>query len=105
MNDTWKEFYDLYEAIGRAYISSDAYDITNNTLHKLIKRLILLDKKQKAERKAIEEAHTDYLTINDFFGFCLPKWKPPLDASNEVCRQWVSEFFNLFKSSPLGKHF
>lgn len=113
MNDIWKEFFDLYEEIGRAYCSTDDddddhlydYDLSNHILHKLIKRLILLDEKQKAERKAIEESHIGYVTMDDFFGFNLPKWDPPLGASNKVCRDWIREFLNRFKSTPsLGKY-
>lgn len=99
-NDIERQFLEILNAMNYAYLSSDAFDPSKNVLRKLINRLILLDKRQRGERKAVKEGMMDQVTVDCYFGFSLPNWKPDRNASNADCRRWVSELLALLTPSP-----
>lgn len=99
-NDIERQFLEILNAMNYAYLSSDAFDPSKDVLRKLINRLILLDKRQRGERKAVKEGMMDQVTVDCYFGFSLPNWKPDRDASNAECRRWVSELLALLTPSP-----
>lgn len=99
-NDIERQFLEILNAMNYAYLSSDAFDPSKDVLRKLINRLILLDKRQRGERKAVKEGMMDQVTVDCYFGFSLPNWKPDRDASNADCRRWVSELLALLTPSP-----
>ncbi len=90
-NDTDRQFDDIMEAINRAYMTGDAYNPKKDILRKLINRLILLYARQRGERKAVREGVMENVTVNCFFSFEIPRWKPSRDASNAECRRWIEE--------------
>ena len=99
-NDIERQFLEILNAMNYAYLSSDAFDPSKDVLRKLINRLILLDKRQRGERKAVKEGMMDQVTVDCYFGFSLPNWKPDRNASNADCRRWVSELLALLTPSP-----
>lgn len=90
-DDTDRQFNDIMEAINRAYMTGDAYNPRKDILRKLINRLILLYARQRGERKAVREGIMENVTVNCFFSFEIPRWKPSRDASNAECRRWIEE--------------
>ena len=90
-DDTDRQFNDIMEAINRAYMTGDAYNPRKDILRKLINRLILLNARQRGERKAVREGIMENVTVNCFFSFEIPRWKPSRDASNAECRRWIEE--------------
>lgn len=97
-NDVERQFLAIMEAINRAYMNGDAYNPKKDVLRKLINRLILLDARQRGERKAVKEGYMDNVTVDCFFSFEIPRWKVYPKSSNHICRRWIREL--MFYLTP-----
>ena len=97
-NDIDRQFYQILDSIGEAYMTGAAWNEDTTIIRNLVTRMIRLWTRQIGERKAVREGWMREPTVNTFFGFDIPHWRPERTDPPSVYREWVSEL--LFLLTP-----
>lgn len=97
-NDIDRQFYQILDSIGEAYMSGAAWNEDTTIIRNLVTRMIRLWTRQIGERKAVREGWMREPTVNTYFGFDIPHWRPERTDPPSVYREWVSEL--LFLLTP-----
>lgn len=97
-NDIDRQFYQILDSIGEAYMTGAAWNEDTTIIRNLVTRMIRLWTRQIGERKAVREGWMREPTVNTYFGFDIPHWRPERTDPPSVYREWVSEL--LFLLTP-----
>ena len=93
-NDIGRQFYQILDAIEVVFMSRNFWMGDTSVMRALVNRMALLWKRQRCERKCVEEGIMPNVSVDTYFGFAIPHWMPQKDAGPSVYRRWVGELLN-----------
>ena len=93
-NDIGRQFYQILDAFEVVFMSRNFWMGDTSVMRALVNRMALLWKRQRCERKCVEEGIMPNVTVDTYFGFAIPHWMPKKDDGPSVYRRWVGELLN-----------